>query len=85
MEVSTKLLIQFLVEKGFIRSAGDPFSCTYVRAKMAISLDHENPVTETAFLREDLERQRHLERATIDKFFDELFDHIRQLEKRGNS
>lgn len=72
LEIPTTLLVEFLKKKGFALMPSDPFSHTYVRGKIAISIDNGAPTVDVGFQKEDLLKQKHLERAVTDKLFDDL-------------
>ncbi|MDO8724062.1 MAG: hypothetical protein Q7J31_17815 [Syntrophales bacterium] len=77
MEVPPKIVIDFLVKKGFACRASDPFFHTYFRGKMVICIDPESSY-DTDHLKYDLEHQRDLEAQVGDKLVEELLQYIEQ-------
>jgi len=84
MEIPTSQFLAYLKEEGFVRFSGDSFNQVYTRGKITIVIDPENPTFDIAFLRHDMTRQRDLENAVTDRFFDRLDRFLKGYGKEGN-
>ena len=77
-------LSRFLKEKGFIRKASDPCSCSWVKGKIIVSFDPESPIF-LAHLIEDIRKQQQLEQWVEDKFIQDISAFAKQCMSKASS